>query len=409
MLAPQLKNSIYCAIDMGTASVKTVIAQKNHDSWDILGFAIHEMEGMKKGSITDLDKTIKSVQSSLEEAELQAGLKPNIVVTNIAGSYLESRNVRGVVPIRHKRVLAEDIDEAIQSAKAMPLPNNHRILHAIPQYYSIDHHRQIRDPLNMSGVKLEVDVHLVTSSIHAMRTKLQVLSHFGLQANYVVFDPLAIAEDLLLIDEKELGVAVLDLGAGTSKISIFYHKSLLYSKVLPIGGDQVTSDLALAFRTPVAAAEVLKIRHGGVHSSLRQIEDQIINIPELGSKQPQQIMRTAVLDVITARLEEVFQLIVEDLEQKNLLSCMRSGLVLTGGLVKLQDINQLAERVFRVPVRVGLPSLSHKDHKLLESPLCATVIGLLQWAHAHEHHNLAIAESTGLNMFWVKVKNWLTG
>ncbi|NBV28101.1 cell division protein FtsA, partial [bacterium] len=266
MIVTPQTNSIYCAIDIGTSSIKTLIAQKKDDSWHILGFGVQPTEGVKKGCITDLEKTTRSVHYALEEAELKAGCKANIYVTNFSDQYINTLNSKGIIPIRNSRVNADDIKEVIKAAQAIALPPEHRILHAIPQYYAIDHHRKIIDPLGMPGIRLEADVHLVTASMHAMKTKLQILSNFGIQADYVVFDPLAAAYGVLLHDEKELGVALIDLGGGTSKMSIFHQNRLLSSKILPIGGDHVTADLALAFRTPVAAAEVLKMRHGGVHA-----------------------------------------------------------------------------------------------------------------------------------------------
>jgi cell division protein FtsA len=408
MIATQLKNSIYCAIDMGTSSIKTVIAQKNSSQdWNVLGFGIHPSEGIKKGCIINLEKTIQSVRYSIEEAELKAGTKAQTFVTNVAGPYFESMNTRGVIPIRHTQVLPEDIEEVINVAKNIPLSDDQKILHAIPQYYAIDHHRQIRDPLHMPGIRLEVEMHLVTASVHAMRTKLQVLSHFGIQANYVVLDSIAAACSRVLNDEKELGVAVLDIGAGTSKMSIFHQNILISSKVIPIGGDHITADLALAFRTPVAAAEVLKMRHGGVHTTAIQNNFYLLNIPTLGANKPQQIMRSDVLDVITPRMEEIFELFLEDVEQKNISPFISSGIVLTGGVVQLEHIAALAQKVFQVPVRVGRASCSSKSYELLASPLCATVMGLLEWAYINNQQTTA--QKKTINIMWTQLRNWLTG
>lgn len=396
-------------MDIGSSSVKTVIAQKKQLDWDILGFGMHHTEGMKKGTILDIDKVSRGVQLSFDEAKLAAEYDPQFISASISGVHTELLDTIGIAPIKQGKVSQQDILQAQEACKAIPLPEGHRILHSFYQTYAIDHLQGIIDPLNMSGIRLEVHAKLITASTHSVRNILQILSLQGAQAQHLVLDGLAGALSVMLPDEKELGIAVIDIGAGTTKMTIFHQNKLIFTKTIPYGSDSITSDIALALRTPISAAETIKLRHGSVYLSSNQNQHHHnLNIPAVGQKKPQQINRQDLINIISPRVEEILQILLADIQNTGYDHLFPCGVILIGGGAKLENLASLVENIFNVPVRIGIPLFSQKFNEALDSPLCATVMGLLEWSYNFDSQ-IKRNEPKDWGLFWNRIRNWLTG
>ncbi len=402
------KKNVYCVMDIGSSSVKTVIAQRRQLDWDILGFGMHHTEGMKKGTILDIEKVSRGVQLSFEEAKLGAEHEPQYISASISGVHTDFIDTIGIAPIKQGKVSQQDIQQAQEASKAIPLPDGHRILHSFYQTYSIDHLNGIIEPLNMSGVRLEAHAKLITASVHSVKNILEILSLQGAQAQHLVLDGLAGALAVMLPDEKELGIAIVDIGAGTAKITIFHQNKLVFTKTIPYGSDSITSDIALALRTPLSAAETIKLRHGSVRLDFGQYQDNNLNIPAVGQKKHQQINRQDLISIITPRVEEILQLLLTEVKNSHCEHLFPCGVILTGGGAKLENLCTLVENIFNAPVRIGIPLFSQKFNEALDSPVCATVMGLLEWSYNFDSQ-IKRNEPKDWGLFWNRIRNWLTG
>ena len=369
--------NLIIGLDIGTSKVVALVADVQPDGkLDIIGMGSHESKGLKKGVVVNIEATVNAIQRALEEAELMADCKIQSVFTGIAGSHIRSFNSTGMVAIKDKEVTSIDVDRAIETARAMPIPTDQQVLHILTQEFVIDGQDGIREPLGMSGVRLEVKVHIVTGAVSAAQNIVKCVRRCGLEVSDLILQPLASSIAVLSEDEKELGVCLVDIGGGTTDIAVFREGAIRHTAVIPIAGDQVTADIAMALRTPTPEAELIKIRHG---CALRQLADpnEVVEVPGLGDRGPRQLSRQTLAEVIEPRIEELYSLIQQVLRQSGFEDLLSSGIVLTGGSSVMQGMVELGEEIFHMPVRLGVPRYMGGLADVVQNPRYATAMGLL--------------------------------
>jgi cell division protein FtsA len=375
-MARETKNLVV-ALDIGTSKVAALVAELRADgSLEILGMGGHESKGLKKGVVVNIEATVNAVQRALEEAELMADCKIASAFTGIAGSHIKSFNSTGMVAIKDREVGALDVARAIETAKAVNIPTDQQILHVLRQEFIIDGQEDVREPIGMSGVRLEVKVHIVTGAVSAAQNIVKCVRRCGLEVNDLILQPLASSRAVLSEDETDLGVCLVDVGGGTCDIAVFTHGAIRHTAVIPIAGDQITNDIAMALRTPTAEAEVIKVRHG---VALRQLADpnEMIEVPGIGDRGPRVMSRQTLAEVIEPRVEELFSLVQQVLRESGFEELLSSGVVLTGGSSVMRGMVELGEEIFHMPVRVGVPRYAGGLADVVRSPRYATAVGLL--------------------------------
>jgi len=375
-MAKETKNLVV-ALDIGTSKVAALVAELRADgSLEILGMGGHESKGLKKGVVVNIESTVNAVQRALEEAELMADCKIASAFTGIAGSHIKSFNSTGMVAIKDREVSALDVERAIETAKAVNIPTDQQILHVLRQEFIIDGQEDVREPIGMSGVRLEVKVHIVTGAVSAAQNIVKCVRRCGLEVNDLILQPLASSRAVLSEDEKDLGVCLVDIGGGTSDIAVFTHGAIRHTAVIPIAGDQITNDIAMALRTPTAEAELIKVRQG---VALRQLADpnEMIEVPGIGDRGPRVMSRQTLAEVIEPRVEELFSLVQQVLRESGFEELLSSGVVLTGGSAVMQGMVELGEEIFHMPVRIGIPRYAGGLADVVRNPRYATAVGLL--------------------------------
>jgi cell division protein FtsA len=375
-MAKDNKNLIV-ALDIGTSKVACLVAEIRPDSTlAILGMGSHESKGMKKGVVVNIEATVTAIQRALEEAELMADCKIASAFVGIAGSHIKSFNSTGMVAIKDREVRGLDVERAIDTARAVNIPTDQQILHVLRQEFIIDGQEDVREPIGMSGIRLEVKVHIVTGAVSAAQNIVKCVRRCGLEVNDLILQPLASARAVLSEDEKELGVCLLDIGGGTTDIAVFTHGAIRHTAVIPIAGDQITNDIAMALRTPTADAENIKTRHG---VALRQLADpnDLIEVPGIGERASRSLSRQTLAEVIEPRVEELFTLVQQVLRESGFEELLSSGVVLTGGSAVMQGMVELGEEIFHMPVRVGIPKYQGGLAEVVRTPRYATAMGLL--------------------------------
>ena len=364
-------------LDIGTSKIVAIVAEMRADGhYEIVGLGQHDSRGLKKGVVVNIESTVASIQRALEEAELMADCKIRTVYTGIAGSHIRSFNSSGMVAIKDKEVTEADMARVIETAKAVNIPTDQQIVHVLPQEFIIDGQEDIREPIGMSGVRLEVKVHIVTGAVSAAQNIVKCVRRCGLEVNDLILQPLASSMSILTQDEKELGVVLVDIGGGTTDIAIFTGGAIRHTAVIPIAGDQITNDIAMALRTPTKDAEELKIRHGVALRQLASVND-MIEVPGVGDRVAREISRQTLAEVIEPRVEELYSLVQRELRSCGLEELLSSGIVITGGTSLMKGMVELGEEVFHMPVRVGLPQYSGALAEVVRSPRFATAVGLL--------------------------------
>ncbi|MFZ5757818.1 MAG: cell division protein FtsA [Pseudomonadota bacterium] len=375
-------NDMIVGLDIGTSKVVAIVGQVLPDGGiKVVGFGInHPTRGMKKGVVVDIDSTVQSIQRAVEEAELMAGCQIHSVYASISGSHLRSMNSHGIVAIRDTEVTRADVDRVIDAAAAVPIPADQRVLHVIPQEYVIDDQDGVREPLGMSGVRLEAKVHMVTCAENAAQNVEKCIRRCGLEVDELVLEQLASAHAVLTDDEKELGVCLVDVGGGTTGMAIFNNGAIRHTAVIPIAGDQVTNDIAMALRTPTPSAEEIKMKYACALAQLAR-PGETIKVPSVGDRAPKDLSRQALAEVIEPRYDELFTLVQAELRRSGFEEMIPSGIVLTGGSVKMEGAIELAEEVFHMPVRLGYPQgVVGVTDEIAGNPIFATSVGLLHYA-----------------------------
>ncbi|MEZ5739668.1 MAG: cell division protein FtsA [Burkholderiaceae bacterium] len=397
-------------LDIGTSKIVAIVAQVlTNGRYEVIGLGQHESKGLKKGVVVNIESTVNSIQRVLEEAEVMADCKIRTVYTGIAGSHIRSFNSSGMVAIKDKEVSEQDMTRVVETAKAVNIPTDQQILHVLPQEFIIDGQEDIREPIGMNGVRLEVRVHIVTGAVSAAQNIVKCVRRCGLEVQDLVLQPLASSKAVLTEDEKELGVALVDIGGGTTDIAIFTGGAIRHTAVIPIAGDQITSDIAMALRTPTPEAEEIKLRYGVAKQVLANSTEKI-EVPGLGDRAPRTLSRQALSAVIEPRVEELFSLAQQMIRESGYEEFLSSGIVLTGGSSLLPGMVELAEDVFLKPVRIGSPVYNGGLADVVRSPRYATALGLLEEASEQRQLGRLSAEQAGsFTDVLRRMKNWFTG
>jgi cell division protein FtsA len=410
-MSRKIDNNLMVALDIGTSKVVAIVAEVLPDNkLDIIGFGSHPSKGMKKGIVVNLDAITQSIERAIEEAELMAGCQIHNVYTGIAGNHIKSLNSHGIVAIRDREIATTDVDRVIDAAKAVAIPTDQKVLHVLPQEFIIDHQRGIHDPIGMTGIRLEANVHIVTGGISAAQNIVNCIRRCGLEVEDVILEQLASSYAVLMEDEKQLGVCLVDIGGGTTDIAVFIDGTIRHTAVLPIAGDQVTNDIAIALRTPTQNAENIKLQHGCTCIDLADPE-YIIDVAHIGGFGTSQINQLDLAEIIEPRYDELFILIRNELRKVGLENSLGSGIVLTGGSSKIQGVMELAARKFELPVRIGVPMHITGLNDTLKNPIFATGIGLLLYGLQHQQRSETeiVVEPKGVKEFLVRVKSWFQG
>ena len=392
------------ALDIGTTKIATVVSEMLPDGGlAIIGTGSCDSIGLRKGVVVNIEKTVESIQRSLEEAELMAGCKISTAYTGIAGSHIKSFNSHGMVAIKDKEVTQADI------ARAVNIPTDHQILHVLTQEFIIDGQEDVREPLGMSGVRLEVKVHIVTGAVSAAQNIVKCVRRCGLEVADLILQPLASSLAVLTEDERELGVALVDIGGGTTDVAVFTGGAIRHTAVIPIAGSQITNDIAMALRTPTQDAEDIKLRFGVAMQRLAGTDD-MIEVPGIGDRGSNSMSRQALAAVIEPRVEELFSLVQQSLRDSGYEELISSGIVLTGGSSQLPGLSQLAEDIFSMPVRIGVPRYHGGLEEVVKSPRHATAVGLLFEGLAQRQRTSRMMEKTGrLLTVTQRMKTWFAG
>lgn len=406
---PQNKDLVI-GIDIGTSKVVTLVGEPaSGGKINIIGFGSHPSQGLKRGVVVNIESTVQSIQRSVEDAELMSGCEVYSAYTGIAGSHIRSINSHGMVAIRNQEVTESDVERVIDAAKAVAIPADQRILHVLPQEYIIDNQDSIREPIGMSGVRLEAKVHIVTGAVSAAQNIVKCMKRCGLTTNDIVLEQFASSQSILTDDEKELGVCMIDIGGGTSDIAIFTEGAIRHTAVIPIAGDQVTNDIAIALRTPTRNAEEIKIKYGCALQDLVE-SGELIDIPNIGDRAGRRLPRRALAEVVEARYEELFMLAQQELKRCGLEQFLAAGIVLTGGASKVRGAQELAERVFRMPVRIGKPQNVIGMPGIVDNPIYATGVGLLVYAlNQRQAQRDIVPIQPGVKNIWTRMRSWFQG
>ncbi|MFK7912912.1 MAG: cell division protein FtsA [Pseudomonadales bacterium] len=391
-------------LDIGTNKVAAIVGEINADNeLEIIGIGLHNSRGLKKGVVVNIESTVASIQRAIEEAELMAGCHIDTVYAGIAGSHIRSINSHGIVAIRDREVYSQDVERVIDAAQAMAIPADQKILHILPQEYVIDSQEGVKEPLGMSGVRLEAKVHLVTCAVNAAQNIEKCIERCGLNVQDVILEQLASSYSVLSDDERDLGVCMVDIGGGTTDIAIFTDGAIRHTAVIPIAGDQVTNDIAMALRTPTQNAEEIKIKYACALAQLAHA-DETIKVPGVGDKPARELSRQALAEVVEPRYDELFTLIQAELRRSGFEDLIAAGIVLTGGAAKMEGVVDLAEEIFHMPVSLGSPRNVAGLKDIVQNPIYATGVGLLLYGLEREAENPVGARSGG--GFFASIKRW---
>ncbi|MCX7253246.1 MAG: cell division protein FtsA [Burkholderiales bacterium] len=401
--------NLLVALDVGTSNVIALVAELHaNGDFDVIGIGSSASKGMKRGVVVNIEDTVQSIQKVLEEAEVMAQCRVESVFASIGGNHIQSFNTSGMVAIRDKEVLVQDVDRVIENAKPLNIQTDQQILHMLIQEYLIDNNEDVRDPIGMSGQKLEVKAHIVTGAVSAAQNMIKCIRRCGLEINGLVVQPLCSSLAVLTDDEKELGVVLVDIGGGTTDIAVFYQGSIRYTEVIPLGGDQITNDIAMALRTPTLDAEDLKIQFGITKQSL--VDPQImLDVPGIGERESRPISRQSLAAVIEPRVEELLKFVVDSLEHSGYAQMVPSGVVLTGGTVSMPGMVELAEEVFQKHARIGLPEYNGHLKEVLRNPKYATAIGLIREGRSQILRGQEVNQSRPLGSVMQRVREWFMG
>ncbi|WNC72974.1 cell division protein FtsA [Thalassotalea psychrophila] len=405
-----IERNLVVGLDIGTSKIVAVVGEVTpDDELSIIGVGHHAARGMDKGGVNDLNLVIQSIQRAVNEAELMADCRIGSVYLGISGKHVSCQNENGMVPINDHEVMQEDVDNVIHTARSVPMSAERRMLHVLPQEYSVDVQEGIKSPIGMSGVRMEAKVHIVTCANDMAKNIVKCVERCDLTADQLIFSALASSYSILTDDEKELGVCVVDMGAGTMDISIFTGGALRHSAVIPVGGNQVTNDIAKIFRTPLSHAEDIKVQYACALRQMVSMEENI-EVPSVGGRPARSMSRHTLAEVVEPRYHELFELIQEEIKDSGLEDQIAAGIVLTGGTAKMEGVTEFAEEVFQMPVRIGSPLDIQGLSDYVNDPSYSTVIGLLKYgieASAEGTTNSTAGE--GVVSALTRMKNWFKG
>ena len=397
-------------LDIGTSKVVAIVGEINDEGGiEIIGIGSHPSRGMKKGVVVNIESTVQSIQRAIEEAELMAGCQIHSVYAGIAGSHVRSLNSHGIVAIKDKEVGPLDVERVIDAARAVAIPADQKVLHILPQEFIIDEQEGIKEPVGMSGVRLEAKVHLVTGAVSAAQNIIKCVRRCGLEVDDIILEQLASSQSVLTEDEKELGVCLVDIGGGTTDVAVFTEGAIRHTAVIPIAGDQVTNDIAVALRTPTQHAEDIKIKYACALRQLANPEDSI-EVPSVGNRAPRRLSRQTLAEVVEPRYEELLSLVQAELRRSGFEDLVAAGVVLTGGSAKMEGVIDLSEEVFHMPVRLGLPQYVSGLVDVVRNPIYSTGVGLLLFGHqCRSNGSIETVSGGGFKAVLKRMKSWFQG
>lgn len=409
-MAGSAEHELTVGLDIGTSKIVAIVGKKNKEGLvEIVGIGSHPSKGLKRGVVVNIEATVNAIQRAIEEAELMAGCQIHSVYAGIAGSHIRSMNSHGIVAVRDREVVQADIDRVIDAAQAVAIPADQKVLHILPQEYIIDNQEGIKEPLGMSGVRLEAKVHLVTCAVNAAQNIEKCVQKCDLEVDDIILEQLASSYAVLTDDEKELGVCMVDIGGGTTDMAIFTGGAIRHTAVIPIAGDQVTNDIAMALRTPTQNAEEIKIKYACALTQLAGA-DETIKVPSVGDRPPRDLSRQALAEVVEPRYEELFTLIQSELRRSGFEDLIAAGIVLTGGTSKMEGAVELAEEIFHMPVRLASPQGVAGLADVVNNPMYATGVGLLMYGLKQKTtDSLPMMRPGGGDSIIQKIKTWFTG
>ena len=406
-MAKRTERNLIIGLDIGTSKVAAIVGELTESGeLELIGIGSTPSRGLKKGVVVNLESTVMSIQRAVEEAELMAGCQIHSVYAGIAGSHIRSLNSHGIVAIKDKEVSQYDIERVIDSARAVVIGTDQKILHILPQEFVIDKQDGIKEPIGMSGIRLEAKVHMVTGSVSAAQNIIKCIRRCDLEVDDIVLEQLASCTAVLTEDEKELGVCLIDIGGGTTDIAVFSDGAIRHTSVIPIAGDQVTNDIAVALRTPTLNAEEIKCKYACALTQLANVQDSI-EVPSIGDRPPRKISKQNLAEIIEPRYEELMLLVQAEIRRSGFEELIAAGIVLTGGSSKVMGLVDLAEEIFHMPVRLGLPQHVAGLTDVVQNPIYSTGVGLLLYGKEHQMTG-GIDENKGLGI-WERMKNWFQG
>ena len=397
-------------LDIGTSKVATVVGEVKEDNQiEIVGIGSHPSRGLKKGVVVNIESTVQSIQRSIEEAELMAGCQIHSVYTGIAGSHIRGMNSHGIVGIKDREVSKGDVERVIDAARAVAIPADQRVFQVMPQEFVIDQQEGIREPIGMSGVRLEAKVHLVTGAVSAAQNIIKCVHRCGLEVDDIILEQLASSCAVLTEDEKELGICFIDIGGGTTDVAVFTDGAIKHTAVIPIAGDQVTNDIAIAMRTPTQHAEEIKIKYACALRQLANPEDTI-EVPSAGGRESRRLSRQTLAEIVEPRYEELLSLVLTELRRSGFSDLVAAGVVLTGGSSRMEGVVDLAEEIFHMPVRLGTPQYVTGLIDVVRNPIYSTGVGLLLFGFQNQNLSKdSSSKESGMVGVFRKVRSWFQG
>ena len=405
-MTKKMDKNLIVGLDIGTSKVVAIVGEISGDEIEIIGLGSSRSRGLKKGVVVNIESTVHSIQRAIEEAELMAGCEIHSVFAGIAGSHIRSLNSHGIVAIRDHEVAMGDVDRVIDAARAVAIPADQKILHILPQEFVIDHQEGVKEPIGMSGVRLEAKVHIVTGAVSAAQNIIKCVRRCGLEVDDVILEQLASSYAVLTEDEKELGICLVDIGGGTTDIAVFTDGAIHHTAVIPIAGDQVTNDIAVALRTPTQNAEDIKVQYACALTQLANPEETI-DVPSVGERPSRRLSRQTLAEVVEPRYEELFTLIQAELRRSGFEDLIAAGIVLTGGSSKMEGVVELAEEIFHMPVRIGIPQHVSGLVDVVKNPIYSTGVGLLLFGRKQMQEGFSPLRASGGIL--ERMKSWFQG
>ncbi len=405
-MTKKMDKNLIVGLDIGTSKVVAIVGEISNDEIEIIGLGSSRSRGLKKGVVVNIESTVHSIQRAIEEAELMAGCEIHSVFAGIAGSHIRSLNSHGIVAIRDHEVAMGDVDRVIDAARAVAIPADQKILHILPQEFVIDHQEGVKEPIGMSGVRLEAKVHMVTGAVSAAQNIIKCVRRCGLEVDDVILEQLASSYAVLTEDEKELGICLVDIGGGTTDIAVFTDGAIHHTAVIPIAGDQVTNDIAVALRTPTQNAEDIKVQYACALTQLANPEETI-DVPSVGERPSRRLARQTLAEVVEPRYEELFTLVQAELRRSGFEDLIAAGVVLTGGSSKMEGVVELAEEIFHMPVRLGMPQHVSGLVDVVKNPIYSTGVGLLLFGRKQMQEGFSPLKANGGIL--ERMKSWFQG
>ncbi len=401
------RSELIVGLDIGTTKICVVVGEITPDGVDVVGIGTSASTGLRKGVVVNIEQTVQSIKKALEEAELMAGCEIRSVYAGIAGSHIKGFNSHGVIAVKGGEVGARDVERVIDAAKAVAIPLDREVIHILPQEYIVDDQRGIADPLGMAGVRLEVKVHIVTGAVTSAQNIIRSCHRAGLDVSDIVLESLASAKAVLTDEEREIGVALVDLGGGTTDLALFANDSIKHTAVLALGGANLTNDIAFGLRTPMVSAEKIKIKYGCALAEMVG-KDDVIEVTSVGGREPRRLSRQVLAEICEPRVEEMLALVDQELIRSGMKNLIGAGVVLTGGTALIEGIQELGEQIFNLPTRIGYPDMVGGLRDVVNSPMYATAVGLLMFGAEKEgvEQRFRIRDENVFNRILGRMRKW---